>query len=569
MRYQVLASDYDGTLATGGKVAQAGLEALDRLVASGRKVILVTGRELPDLLDVFPEVERFHRVIAENGGLLYNPETHEGKPLTEPPPPAFVEALRARGVAPLSVGRTIIATWEPHETTVVQVIRDLGLEYQVIFNKGAVMVLPSGVNKGTGLKAALAELRLSAHNVIGIGDAENDHAFLSICEVSVAVANALPMLKERADWVTRGTHEAGVTEVVDQVLTDDLREMEHRFTRHRLLIGEDAHGEHIAVSPHGTRILLAGPSGSGKSTFALGLLERLDQADYQYCLVDPEGDYEGLDGAVTVGDTRRPPTVDEVMQVLRDPRENAIVSLVGLPLHDRPGFFAGLIPRLQELRNQFGRPHWLIVDEAHHLVPAAREGAAPTLPEDLGAVLITVHPDWVATPALASVNAVIAVGTSPTETLHGFCGAAGCDAPAAPVPAPERREVIVWFPGAGAAPRRMKIVPARIEHQRHRRKYAAGDLGTEFSFYFRGPEGKLNLRAQNLTLFLQIAEGIDEETWLHHLRAGDYSRWFRDNIKDDELATEAAAIEQDASLSAQESRDRIRAAVQDRYTGPA
>ncbi len=531
--------------------------------------MLVTGRELPDLLEVFPEVDRFERVIAENGGLLYNPATRETKALAEAPPAMFVEALKARGVTPLSVGRTIIATWEPHETTIVEVIRDLGLEYQVIFNKGAVMVLPSGVNKGTGLNAALAELHLSPHNVVGIGDAENDHAFLSICECSVAVANALPMLKERADWVTEGTHDAGVIEVVDQLLMDDLRGIEPKLQRHRLLLGLDETGQPMTVSPRGTRILLAGPSGSGKSTFALGLIERLGQASYQYCLIDPEGDYEGLEGAVTVGDNRRPPTIEEVLQLLRDPRENAIVNLVGLPIHDRPGFFAGLMPRLQELRNQFGRPHWLIIDEAHHLLPAAREGNSPHLPEDAGAVLITVHPDRVASSTLADIDVIIAVGSTPEETLNGFCGIAGCDAPSAPAPRTERREVVAWLPRSNEPPQRLKIAPARIEHQRHRRKYAAGDLGSEYSFYFRGPEGKLNLRAQNLTLFLQMAEGVDDETWLYHLREGDYSEWFRDTIKDPELAAEAEAIEQDTSLSAKESRDRIRAAIEERYTAPA
>ncbi len=569
MRYHVLASDYDGTLATAGQVSQAGVEALDRLIASGRKLMLVTGRELPDLLQVFPEVDRFERVIAENGGLLYNPATREARPLTEPPPAAFVEALKARGVAPLSVGRTIVATWEPHETTVVEVIRDLGLEYQVIFNKGAVMVLPSGVNKGTGLSAALAELRLSPHNVVGIGDAENDHAFLSICECAVAVANALPMLKKRADWVTEGAHEAGVSEVIDQLLADDLRQVDAKLQRNRLLIGQDEVGQPLTVSPYATRILLAGPSGSGKSTFALGLIERLDQADYQYCLIDPEGDYEELEGAVTAGDARRPPTIEEVLQLLRNPRDNAIVNLVGLPIHDRPGFFAGLMPRLQEMRNQVGRPHWLIVDEAHHLLPAAREGNAPSLPVGAGVVLITVHPDRVASSTLAGVDIVVAVGSAPDETLEGFCSAAGCNAPSAPSPRGERREVVVWLPRSGEPPRRLKIVPARIEHQRHRRKYAAGDLGPEYSFYFRGPEGKLNLRAQNLTLFLQIAEGVDDETWLYHLRAGDYSQWFRDTIKDPELAAEADVIEQDTRLSAEESRARIRAAVEERYTAPA
>src|SRR5207253_1677558 len=124
-----------------------------------------------------------------------------------PPPPAvFAETLRQRGVSPISVGRVIVATWEPHEQVVLATIRDLGLELQVIFNKGAVMVLPAGVNKASGLAAALKALELSPHEVVGVGDAENDHALLTLCECGVAVANALPALKERADLVTQGNH---------------------------------------------------------------------------------------------------------------------------------------------------------------------------------------------------------------------------------------------------------------------------------------------------------------------------------------------------------------------------
>jgi HAD superfamily hydrolase (TIGR01484 family) len=117
--------------------------------------------------------------------------------------------LQQRGVAPLSCGRVIVATWHPHETTVVEVIRELGLELQIIFNKEAVMVLPSGINKATGLRVALDSLGLSPHNVVGVGDAENDHAFLSLCECAVAVANALPMVQERADWTTSHDHGPG------------------------------------------------------------------------------------------------------------------------------------------------------------------------------------------------------------------------------------------------------------------------------------------------------------------------------------------------------------------------
>ncbi len=215
MRYLALASDYDGTLAKDGRVDEATVTALGRLRASGRKLILVTGREIEDLCTVFERLELFDWVVAENGAVTYRPCSREVRLLTEPPPSAFVEALRAKGVAPISVGRAIVAAWHPHEAIILDTIRDMGLGLQISFNKGAVMVLPAGVTKATGLAAVLQELRLPAHNVVGVGDAENDHPFLSMCGCAVAVANALPAVQEHADWVTRGDHGAGVRELID------------------------------------------------------------------------------------------------------------------------------------------------------------------------------------------------------------------------------------------------------------------------------------------------------------------------------------------------------------------
>lgn len=342
MYYLALACDYDGTLAKDGVVSSKTIEVLERVGASGRKLILVTGRLLEDLQQVFPRLELFTYVVAENGALLYHPASSTEQLLGEAPPRQFLQALQGRGV-PLSTGRVIVATWHPHETTVVEVIGKLGLERQVIFNKGAVMVLPTGVNKGTGLAAALREMMFSAHNVVGIGDAENDHSFLSMCECSVAVANALPALKEQTDYTTKADHGDGVVELIEQLLADDLK------------------------------------------------------------------------------------TLDQ----------------------------------------------------------------------------------------------------------------------------------------------RIKPAQSKQEPQRHRRKYAEGDLGEDNCFYFRGPEGKLKLRAQNLALFAQIAQGVDDETWLFHLRKGDYSRWLREVIKDPDLAAEGEKVEKDEKLSASESRARILEAIEQRYTLPA
>src|SRR5262245_18601348 len=128
MRYLVLACDFDGTLAHAGTVDETVVKALDRCRASGRRLILVTGREVADLSKTFSRLEQFDYVVAENGATLYRPTTREEKPLAAPPSQPFVEALRAAGVSPISVGRSIVATCSPHETAVLETIRNSGLE---------------------------------------------------------------------------------------------------------------------------------------------------------------------------------------------------------------------------------------------------------------------------------------------------------------------------------------------------------------------------------------------------------------------------------------------------------
>src|SRR5687768_13990893 len=134
MRYYALATDYDGTIASRGRVAPHVIAALERLRASGRQAILITGRRLEDLLQVFPRLNVFDSVIAENGAVLYWPETRAIDQLAPAPSPAFLDAIRARGVTPLAVGSVIVATTHPNEHPVLDIIRDLALELQIVFN---------------------------------------------------------------------------------------------------------------------------------------------------------------------------------------------------------------------------------------------------------------------------------------------------------------------------------------------------------------------------------------------------------------------------------------------------
>ncbi|MGE5457748.1 MAG: HAD-IIB family hydrolase [Methanococcaceae archaeon] len=566
MNYYALATDYDGTLAKHGKVDQQTIDALQRFKSTGRKLVLVTGRELDELLEVFPETDIFDVVVAENGALLYYPASKEEKKLGDSPSELFVLELENRGVERISVGRVIVATWRPFETKVLEVIRDLGLEYQVIFNKDAVMVLPSGINKATGLKSALQTIGLSPHNVVAIGDAENDHAFLKLCEFSASVDNALPMLKESSDLVMKGSHGTGVRELIDMVISNDLAGFDQFFRRNKIVLGYDTAGAEVVLSPLNENLILTGTSGAGKSTFAASFMERLIEQEYQFCIIDPEGDYETFEGGILIGNNKRAPDISEIMGILEKPDRNCVISLLGIALEHRPAFFETLLPPLLELKQRTGRPHWIIIDETHHLLPFERENMILPMPDDInGIMLITVHPEHISRQALALMDAAVAIGESPGRTLARYSQQAGLKPPDIKEERLEPGEAILWKNSYARGYVRFNTIPSKSERKRHVRKYTEGTLPEERSFYFRGAERKLNLRAQNLQIFIQMAEGVDDQTWQFHLKNHDYSNWFSEMIKDPELGQEARDIEDQSGLSASESRQQIKRIIEKRY----
>lgn len=569
MRYLALATDYDGTLAKHGVVPETALKALKRVKESGRQLVLVTGRELEDLMRVFPEHAIFDRIVAENGALVYQPSTREETVLGEAPSAALVKRLKELNVNPLSVGRVIVATWSPNEQIVLDTIRALGLELQVIFNKGAVMVLPSGINKASGLRAALSELSLSPHNTLAMGDAENDHALIAECELGIAVANALPMLQERADWVTRGPASEGVCEIIEDLVISDLKGLQPRLSRHDITIGVAGEDTPVTIHPYGKRVLLCGASGSGKSTLATSFFEALLEKHYQFCLVDPEGDFDGVEKALALGDQHNAPNVEEIVGVLKSADKSVVANLMAVPLDERNQFLVALLARCSELRARTGRPHWFVIDEAHHMVP---EGDVkmpdPIAHAPSGLLLITVHPERIAKSVLENIDTLIVVGEGAHESIESFAKAVGAEVPPADsYEASGAGRALIWSWHDEAKPRVFTPATPKLTRHRHRRKYAAGELGEDKSFFFRGPRDQLKLRAQNLMLFLQIGDGVDDETWLHHLHRHDYSTWIRAAIKNPELAKQVETIEQDASAAT--SRKLIREAIEKVYTLPA
>lgn len=387
MRYHAFASDYDGTLASDGAVTSETFAALDRLRASGRKLILVTGRDLEDLRRVCPHLGAFDLVVAENGALLYRPSSGEETLLAAPPPRMLVECLAARGVEPLTHGRVIVATREPQRQTAEEVVKQLGLDLHVILNAGAVMLLPRGIDKRSGLAKALGELGLSLRNAVAVGDAENDQAMLAASECAVAVANAVPALKDRADLVTRAAAGRGVEELIDRLLADDLRSLV--VPGHALLLGERHDGTEVHVAASDRRLLFANAN-RGAALVVGELMAR----GYQCCVIDGPGRVEGV---AAFGTSGQPPSVAEIVAALSEASAQVFVSLA--EVRDRAAFFAALIARLREMRERLGRPHWIVVGDAHEL----------PIPRGLGGVLLaTAHPERLPKAVLHTIHTAIA-----------------------------------------------------------------------------------------------------------------------------------------------------------------
>jgi hydroxymethylpyrimidine pyrophosphatase-like HAD family hydrolase len=569
----IFATDYDGTIAERNSVSASTARALERVRATGRKVLLVTGRMLPDLQRVCPDVERmFDAVVAENGALVYFPERREVRRLGDAPEPALIEALRRRGVR-LDVGSAIIATDAPFAEAALAAIRETGVERTLVFNKDALMLLPGGVTKGTGLAAVLATLELSPHNMVGIGDAENDHAFLAMSEFAVAVADAVPALRERADYVTRAPGPRGAVEFIEEHLLRDVVDIVPRLTRHHLALGERVDGTPVTIAAHGTRLLIVGPSATGKSTLTGVLAERVLESGRSLVLLDPEGDYRTLaelERVVVFGGKGEQalPAPEELDQLLRHPRTSLVLDLSAMTMAEKVGYATKVLAVIATVRSTTGLPHWLIIDEAHHVVPAEGSPAAELLqPGAESLALITLAAGDLA-PVVRRLPTVIA--STEIGALHegvlsarGARGLMSTRASDDDRPLERGEAAIAWLNG-GAAGARFRVGKRRVQHRRHVRKYTEGELPPDRSFFFRGPTGSLNLRAANLARFVELADGVDEATWLHHFQQGDYSRWLRDMIKDPELAAEIVNLER-LGLGVAESRRQVLERVRAKY----
>ena len=222
MRFRVLACDFDGTIATDGVVAPETLATLERVRATGRRLLLVTGRTGPQLEAVFARWSLFHRVVLENGAVLVDPASGIERLLCSPVSGRLVAELRRREVEPLAVGRAVCAAAVRHLDTIRGAVRDLDLPLHVVVNRGGAVVLPLGVSKGSGTRVALQALGERVEACVAIGGAENDLPMLAAVGCGVAVANALDEVKAAADLVTSKPNGSGTVELAGNLVADDL-----------------------------------------------------------------------------------------------------------------------------------------------------------------------------------------------------------------------------------------------------------------------------------------------------------------------------------------------------------
>jgi hydroxymethylpyrimidine pyrophosphatase-like HAD family hydrolase len=513
--FHAIALDYDGTLTHVSRPDPSVLAAVREVRDTGRAVVLVTGRILSDLRADFPDVDgHFDAMVAENGAVLWTAAAGE-RPLANPVSRDLEDALMRRGV-PLHRGRVLLAMDAAHSATVNEEIARLGLDCQLMRNRAALMVLPAGVNKGSGLREALALLRVSQHSTLAIGDAENDHALLDACEIGVAVANAVPALRAHADLVLDQADGAGIAQFLRGALPEGLSGIEPR--RWTLRLGHYDDGSPVLIPASHVNLGIQGVSGAGKSYLAGLIAEQLIALRYTVCVIDLEGDHvalANLPGAVGVGGPRALLSPAELAGLVRQGVTSVISDLSLLNESEKRSYALDLLEQLRQIRHASGTPQWIVLDEAHVPLNGQADSWVGAASRETGLCLVTYRPEQLAFGT--NTHFVITVAAQNSATL-----ARGCE--------PARR-----------------FVPAarKLPHVRHWHKYLEGQLPLHRHFVFRDPSGPIGLAAGNVPEFEAVIARARADVLKHHAGHGDFSRWLRDLGQDQLLARSVSAVERD------------------------
>ena len=545
--FQVVAIDFDGTLTSRGDVSAKTLDVIDQVRRNGQMTILVTGRIAEELKAEFPQIaDHFDALVLENGAVAVIDGITQA--LSAPVDAALDDALAQRGV-PNRRGQVLVAVDGEHAATVLEVIRELGLDCQIVRNRAALMVLPAGVTKGTGLASVLTGLNLSPHNAVAVGDAENDLSLFGVAEIGAAVADAVPSVREHADLVLEAPDGAGVA----GLLTGPYLNGAQRWCppRRWIDIGTFDDGTLARVPGSQARVLVTGPAGAGKS-YVVGLMaERWILAGYCVLVIDPEGDHTELRelSQVQVVDARHYlPDPTELVNTLLHPYNSVVLDMSALPDPHKVDYLHRLRSTTEAHRQQHGFPHWVIYDEAHLLgtdqvARWTRRG---------GYVLSSFAPGSLPAHEIDSTDIVLELTHDDTSTG---------------VASRTIQRATLRFGSEAARP--FTVADRRTAHVRHRHKYADVCLPNERRFYFRPVDGQHIAAAATMHDFGAAIRDLDPQALHYHLERGDFSRWLESTIADKEFAAQVAAWEDELLAHQAADLERIRhrlvQAVEERY----
>jgi hydroxymethylpyrimidine pyrophosphatase-like HAD family hydrolase len=571
--FRAVAVDFDGTLTEGARPDDAVLEAIADLRRRGIRVILATGRILGELRHGFRDVdEHFDSIVAENGALISGP--HGRRLLADPVDEALEDALLRRRV-PVRAGEVLLACDAAHDLVVLEEIGRLGLDCQILRNRAALMVLPAGVTKGSGLLEALGDLGVSRHSTITAGDAENDRSLLEIGEYGVAVANAVDALKDHADLVLAAPDGQGILGLLrGPILTGERRAHSSRWRVH---LGATGEGEPVAMPASQVNVLIAGGSGMGKSYVAGLVAEAISELGYSALVVDLEGDHLGLDdlrGVLSVGGVEPLPKPAEIHRLLRHRFGSVVLDLSLLVPDEQDAYISSLPEIIEDERGHTGLPHWVFVDEAHRLVGADLMGAAMLDQHKRGYCLVSYRPEHLAGISPENLDVVLLTPGLGPHQLPGLAAATGRSSQHLAELLDGTvvgQAIIIEPPHAPSGDRCFTVASRRTSHVRHWHKYARLPLDPHLHFHFRtaGGEPTGNI-ANSLYEFHHILRQSPPEVIEHHAPQHDFSGWVHDATRDDALRDSFRAAERSlGEAGSTGTRDELVRAIEQRYLDEA
>lgn len=544
---QAVAVDLDGTLADRTGVDTAALAAIDDARWTGTATILVTGRIEAELVCDFPNLlDHFDAAVLENGAVL---AIDDHRSVLAAVDPLLAPHLRDRSVV-IREGVGILACRGSDASTVFDSIDTLGLDAQLVHNRGELMVLPSGVSKGTGLRAALSELGISVHNTLAIGDAENDLAMLATAEIAVAAAGSVDSVSRLADVVL--SNRAG-DDLASFLLGPVVSGAEPvRSSRRELRIGQTADGSVVTIPGGQAGILVCGDSGAGKSHLTGLLVERWIEAGYTALIIDPEGDHSSLADLhqTVVIDPGATPSVEDLLQMLCQRSLSVVLDLSSMAPSTMVPYLGTIAPGIESTRAQYGLPHWIVVDEAHGMLGEDGTLAHVFRPNGGGYCYVTYHPELLCAAAKTTIDVTLTALGQPRD---------------GGTPAGARAVIAV----PGRSDREFVPDPRVTAHVRHRNKYRDIALPQQLRFQFRDPTSRIVSTAATIGELVHGIRTVPDASIVHHALRGDFSRWALGAVQDRSLGSFLGAVENDCSARAASAaktfRRRAAAELQRRY----